>query len=83
MPNFFIQWLSLVVKCHLPPSLTVVALDVLPVCLPACLAACSHIFCEECISEWLTRDKAATCPMCRAQIQPPGEAMASLPYVSW
>jgi hypothetical protein len=39
----------------------------------ACMLACSHIFCEECISEWLTRDKAATCPMCRAQIQPPGK----------
>ncbi|WIA13637.1 hypothetical protein OEZ86_006897 [Tetradesmus obliquus] len=47
-----------------------------PICQEPADAAvrldCSHIFCEECISEWLTRDKAATCPMCRAQIQPPG-----------
>lgn len=31
---------------------------------------CNHVFCEECISEWLERDK--TCPMCRCNIQPPG-----------
>eukprot|EP01111_Echinosteliopsis_oligospora_P016049 TRINITY_DN6549_c0_g1_i1.p1 TRINITY_DN6549_c0_g1~~TRINITY_DN6549_c0_g1_i1.p1 ORF type:complete len:436 (-),score=114.92 TRINITY_DN6549_c0_g1_i1:25-1284(-) len=27
---------------------------------------CSHIFCEDCVSEWLQREK--TCPMCRASI---------------
>ncbi|EFJ41460.1 hypothetical protein VOLCADRAFT_98495 [Volvox carteri f. nagariensis] len=27
---------------------------------------CGHIFCEECILEWLERDR--TCPMCRAQV---------------
>ncbi|KAF6258412.1 hypothetical protein COO60DRAFT_1127976 [Scenedesmus sp. NREL 46B-D3] len=47
-----------------------------PICQEPADAAvrldCSHIFCEDCISEWLTRDKAATCPMCRAEIQPPG-----------
>ncbi len=31
---------------------------------------CGHIFCEECISEWLERDR--TCPMCRANVKPPG-----------
>lgn len=28
---------------------------------------CSHVFCEECILEWLERDR--TCPMCRAQVR--------------
>eukprot|EP00775_Hariotina_reticulata_P004404 gene4404-4657_t len=40
------------------PAVTPVALD------------CSHVYCEECISEWLERDK--TCPMCRSNVQPPG-----------
>ncbi|KXZ54917.1 hypothetical protein GPECTOR_4g989 [Gonium pectorale] len=31
---------------------------------------CGHIFCEECILEWLERDR--TCPMCRAQVRPTG-----------
>ena len=31
---------------------------------------CGHIFCEACISEWLTRE--ATCPMCRALVRQPG-----------
>jgi hypothetical protein len=31
---------------------------------------CSHVFCEECIAEWLERDR--TCPMCRASVKPPG-----------
>ncbi|MEW5318791.1 MAG: hypothetical protein WDW38_009979 [Sanguina aurantia] len=31
---------------------------------------CSHVYCEECISEWLERDR--TCPMCRAEVKPAG-----------
>ncbi|GLC45285.1 hypothetical protein PLESTB_000716600 [Pleodorina starrii] len=31
---------------------------------------CGHIFCEECILEWLERDR--TCPMCRAEVRPAG-----------
>lgn len=31
---------------------------------------CSHIFCEECIAEWLER--GPTCPMCRATVKAPG-----------
>eukprot|EP01025_Chloroclados_australasicus_P017360 TRINITY_DN18836_c0_g1_i1.p1 TRINITY_DN18836_c0_g1~~TRINITY_DN18836_c0_g1_i1.p1 ORF type:complete len:453 (+),score=43.61 TRINITY_DN18836_c0_g1_i1:188-1546(+) len=31
---------------------------------------CGHIFCEDCIMEWLERDR--TCPMCRSNIKPPG-----------
>mmetsp|Transcript_3340 Transcript_3340/g.9680 ORF Transcript_3340/g.9680 Transcript_3340/m.9680 type:complete len:420 (-) Transcript_3340:2550-3809(-) len=30
---------------------------------------CNHIFCDECISEWLERE--GTCPCCRAVVQPP------------
>lgn len=29
---------------------------------------CSHVFCEDCITEWLERDKDKTCPMCRASV---------------
>ena len=32
--------------------------------------SCSHIFCDACISEWFERQNS--CPMCRAQIRPPG-----------
>lgn len=48
-------------------------------CCPICqdpirsgvsLAVCGHVFCEECISEWLERDR--TCPMCRRDVKPPG-----------
>eukprot|EP01024_Parvocaulis_polyphysoides_P057701 TRINITY_DN61561_c0_g1_i1.p1 TRINITY_DN61561_c0_g1~~TRINITY_DN61561_c0_g1_i1.p1 ORF type:complete len:200 (+),score=0.73 TRINITY_DN61561_c0_g1_i1:1-600(+) len=31
---------------------------------------CGHIFCEDCIMEWLERDR--TCPMCRSNIKPHG-----------
>eukprot|EP00877_Chromochloris_zofingiensis_P003768 jgi/Chrzof1/13392/Cz07g31100.t1 len=31
---------------------------------------CSHVFCEDCIGEWLERDQ--TCPMCRSNVKPPG-----------
>ncbi|PNH04474.1 RING finger and transmembrane domain-containing protein 1 [Tetrabaena socialis] len=31
---------------------------------------CGHIFCEECILEWLERDR--TCPLCRAFVRPGG-----------
>ena len=30
--------------------------------------SCSHVFCEECISEWLDRD--STCPLCRKTVKP-------------
>jgi len=30
--------------------------------------SCGHLFCEECVSEWL--DKEPTCPLCRAQVTP-------------
>lgn len=29
---------------------------------------CGHIFCDDCVSEWLERER--TCPMCRAAIRP-------------
>lgn len=28
--------------------------------------ACKHIFCEECVGEWLEREQ--TCPLCRAVV---------------
>eukprot|EP00884_Botryococcus_braunii_P021060 jgi/Botrbrau1/7638/Bobra.0159s0084.1 len=31
---------------------------------------CKHMFCNSCITEWLTREP--TCPMCRAEIRPAG-----------
>lgn len=31
------------------------------------LNVCAHVFCEECIAEWLERDN--TCPMCRAKVE--------------
>ncbi|GFR52472.1 hypothetical protein Agub_g15041 [Astrephomene gubernaculifera] len=31
---------------------------------------CGHVFCEECIVEWMERDR--TCPMCRANVRPAG-----------
>jgi hypothetical protein len=31
---------------------------------------CSHVFCEDCICEWLERHR--TCPMCRAEVKPAG-----------
>ncbi|KAG2492176.1 hypothetical protein HYH03_009425 [Edaphochlamys debaryana] len=40
-----------------------------PVCVPVRLD-CGHIFCEDCILEWLERDR--TCPMCRANVRPAG-----------
>ncbi|XP_062154786.1 uncharacterized protein LOC133862891 isoform X2 [Alnus glutinosa] len=32
------------------------------------LLRCKHIFCEDCVSEWLERER--TCPLCRALIKP-------------
>lgn len=32
--------------------------------------SCSHVFCDECISEWLERER--TCPNCRTVVQPLG-----------
>lgn len=44
--------------------------DVCPICQDdfkrPTMLACSHIFCEECVSVWFDRER--TCPMCRAQI---------------
>jgi len=34
-----------------------------PISLP-----CGHLFCEECVSEWL--DREPTCPLCRSQVTP-------------
>ncbi|MGB1600162.1 MAG: RING finger domain-containing protein [Promethearchaeia archaeon] len=28
---------------------------------------CGHIFCEECVYEWLQREQ--TCPLCRATVR--------------
>ena len=30
---------------------------------------CGHVFCEDCVEEWLARE--STCPMCRATVQQP------------
>ncbi|KAJ4720264.1 RING finger and transmembrane domain-containing protein [Melia azedarach] len=32
------------------------------------LLRCKHIFCEDCVSEWLERER--TCPLCRALVKP-------------
>ncbi len=32
--------------------------------------ACTHIFCEKCISEWFERNR--TCPLCRAVVKTAG-----------
>nr|GEY53459.1 E3 ubiquitin-protein ligase RNFT1-like [Tanacetum cinerariifolium] len=32
------------------------------------LLCCSHIFCEDCVSEWFERER--TCPLCRALVRP-------------
>ncbi|KAK4773089.1 hypothetical protein SAY87_028108 [Trapa incisa] len=34
------------------------------------LLGCKHIFCEDCVSEWLERER--TCPLCRAVVKPAG-----------
>ncbi|MED6211846.1 hypothetical protein PIB30_077494 [Stylosanthes scabra] len=31
------------------------------------LLHCKHLFCEECVSEWLERER--TCPLCRANVK--------------
>jgi len=38
-------------------------------CVPV-LLDCSHVFCCDCLEEWLERE--ATCPMCRALVKPEG-----------
>jgi len=30
---------------------------------------CTHLFCEDCVGEWLERH--STCPMCRVEVKPP------------
>ena len=32
---------------------------------------CNHIFCEDCVSEWL--DRESTCPLCRAIVPKAGK----------
>ncbi|KAH9702989.1 RING-type domain-containing protein [Citrus sinensis] len=32
------------------------------------LLQCKHLFCEDCVSEWLERER--TCPLCRALVKP-------------
>lgn len=34
------------------------------------ILSCSHIFCEDCVSEWFERER--TCPLCRASIMAAG-----------
>lgn len=45
--------------------------------------SCSHVFCEECICEWLERE--GTCPYCRTIVQSPcminSEGLALLPTI--
>jgi hypothetical protein len=45
-----------------------------PICQDVCSSAirldCSHVFCEDCLAEWLEREP--TCPMCRSTVKPPG-----------
>lgn len=36
------------------------------------LPACSHAFHSECLDPWL--QSKAVCPVCRAQVEPPGKA---------
>jgi hypothetical protein len=54
-------WSNLAVRALLPPQ------D--PVSHGVRLECC-HVFCEDCVCEWLERDR--TCPMCRASVKPPG-----------
>jgi hypothetical protein len=32
----------------------------------AVILSCKHVFCEECVCEWLERER--TCPLCRAVV---------------
>lgn len=38
---------------------------------PIRIASCQHIFCSECIDEWLERE--STCPLCRGPVNHPGK----------
>jgi len=38
---------------------------------PVKIASCSHVFCSECIDEWLERE--STCPLCRGPVNHPGK----------
>eukprot|EP01031_Cornospumella_fuschlensis_P033827 gene33827-40928_t len=37
---------------------------------------CSHIFCEQCVCEWLEKEK--TCPVCRQEVQSAAKALDSI-----
>lgn len=45
-----------------------------PICQDPCTLPirldCTHVFCEECLAEWLEREP--TCPMCRCCVKPRG-----------
>lgn len=34
------------------------------------ITQCAHVFCEDCMKAWLTREKGKTCPVCRVAIHP-------------
>lgn len=46
-----------------------------PICLdvlnnPVYLPNCEHVYCMECIQNWMTKNKTQTCPMDRIQLDP-------------
>ncbi|GJE89122.1 hypothetical protein PsYK624_052160 [Phanerochaete sordida] len=34
------------------------------------ITQCAHVFCEDCMKAWLTRERGKTCPVCRVAIHP-------------
>lgn len=48
-----------------------------PICFDspkkAVVLNCSHIFCEQCVYEWLEKEK--TCPVCRQEVQSAAQAL--------